>query len=79
MAYHLPGFQVGGSVVASYAAFSRQCGLYVLPHAISEHADEIAAAGLKATKTGVTFTPRKPVPEHLVERLVRTSRRGVEG
>ena|SRR5690625_6402639 len=79
VAYHMPGFQVGGSVVASYAAFSRQCGLYVLPHAISEHADEIAAAGLKATKTGITFTPRKPVPEHLVERLVRTSRRGVEG
>ncbi len=79
VAYDMPGFRVGGAVVASYAAFSRQCGLYVLPHAIAEHADEIAAAGLKATKTGVTFTPRTPIPDDLVERLARTSREAAEG
>ncbi|WP_136517356.1 iron chaperone [Cellulomonas telluris] len=76
VAYGMPGFRVGDSVVASYAAFSRQCGLYVLPHAVSEHAEEIAAAGLKATKTGITFSPRRPVPDDLVERLARTSREG---
>ncbi|WP_454084179.1 iron chaperone [Georgenia sp. Marseille-Q6866] len=74
VAYNMPGFTIGGTVVASYAAFSKQCGLYVLPDAIADHADEIAAAGLKATKTGVTFTPRKPIPDDLVERLVRASR-----
>jgi uncharacterized protein YdhG (YjbR/CyaY superfamily) len=74
VAYNMPGFTVGGSVVASYAAFSKQCGLYVLPGAIAAHADEIAALGLKATKTGITFTPRKPIPDDLVERLVRASR-----
>lgn len=73
VAYGMPGFRVDGSVVASYAAFSRQCGLYVLPHAVSEHAEEIAAAGLKATRTGITFTPRRPIPDDLVERLARTS------
>lgn len=76
VAYGMPGFRVDGTVVASYAAFSRQCGLYVLPHAVAEHADEIAAAGLKATRTGVTFTPRRTLPDDLVERLARTSRRG---
>lgn len=76
VAYDMPGFRVDGTVVASYAAFSRQCGLYVLPHAVAEHADEIAAAGLKATKTGVTFTPRAAIPDELVERLARTSLRG---
>ena len=75
VAYNMPGFRIGGSVVASYAAFSKQCGLYVLPAAISEHAGEIAAAGLKATKTGVTFSLRKPIPDDLVERLARASRR----
>ncbi|WP_258724987.1 iron chaperone [Cellulomonas sp. NS3] len=77
VAYDMPGFRVDGSVVASYAAFSKQCGLYVLPGAVSALADEIAAAGLKATKTGITFTPRKPIPDDLVERLARTSREDV--
>lgn len=67
-------FSIDGAVVASYAAFSKQCGLYVLPHAIAAHADEIAAHGLKATKTGITFTPRKPIPDDLVERLATTAR-----
>lgn len=75
VAYNMPGFRIGGSVVASYAAFSKQCGLYLLPGAISEHVDEIAAAGLKATKTGVTFSPRTPIPDDLVERLARASRK----
>ncbi|MGP6172999.1 iron chaperone [Corynebacterium sp. A21] len=75
VAYNMPGFRIGGSIVASYAAFSKQCGLYLLPGAISEHAEEIAAAGLKPTKTGITFSPRKPIPDDLVERLVRASRK----
>lgn len=74
LAYNMPGFSIGGTVVASYAAFSKQCGLYLLPGAITAHAEEIAAAGLKATKTGITFSPRKPIPDELVERLVRASR-----
>lgn len=75
VAYNMPGFSIGGSVVASYAAFSKQCGLYLLPSAIAEHAEEIAALGLKATKTGITFSPRRPIPDDLVERLARTSRK----
>ena len=74
VAYDMPGFAVDGSVVASYAAFSKQCGLYVLPGAITAHADEIAAAGLKTTKTGITFSPRRPLPDDLVERLATASR-----
>ncbi|MFK5584849.1 iron chaperone [Serinicoccus sp. LYQ131] len=77
VAYGMPGFRIGGSVVASYAAFSKQCGLYLLPAALSEHADEIAAAGLKATKTGITFSERTPIPDDLVERLAWTARRGI--
>ena len=75
VAYNMPGFSVGGSVVASYAAFSKQCGLYLRPAAVSEHADEIAALGLKATKTGITFSPSKPIPDELVARLARTARK----
>lgn len=74
VAYGMPGFRIGGTVVASYAAFSRQCGLYLQAGALVDHAEEIAAAGLKATKTGITFTPSKPIPDALVEKLVQASR-----
>ena len=74
IAYKMPGFRIGKSIVAGYAAFSKQCGLYVAPAAIKAHAEEIAVAGLKATKTGVTFSPRQPIPDGLVKKLALASR-----
>ena len=79
VAYNMPGFRVRGTIVASYAAFSKQIGLYFLAPAISAHADEIAEAGLKASKTGITFSPRKPVSDDLVTRLARASNNHVDG
>lgn len=75
IAYNMPGFRIGESVVAGYAAFSKQCGLYLSPSAIASHASDIAAAGLKSTKTGVTFSPSRPIPDGLVEKLALASRR----
>lgn len=74
IAYKMPGFRIGETVVAGYAAFSKQCGLYVAPSAIAAQADAIAAAGLKATKTGVTFSPARPIPDALVAALAAASR-----
>ena len=75
IAYKMPGFRMGETMVAGYAAFSKQCGLYVSPAAIKAHAKDIAAAGLKATKTGVTFSPDKPIPDALVKKLALASRK----
>jgi uncharacterized protein YdhG (YjbR/CyaY superfamily) len=75
IAYKMPGFRIGKSVIAGYAAFSKQCGLYLPPSAIESCADDIAAAGLKATKTGVTFSPSKPIPDKLIKKLALASRR----
>ena len=75
MKYNMPGFQIGETIVAGYAAFSKQCGLYVDPGAIAAHVDEIASLKLKATKTGVTFTVRAPITDELVEKLAVSSRR----
>lgn len=74
IAYKMPGFRIGKSIVAGYAAFSQQCGLYLSPSAIASHAGDIAAAGLKSTKTGVTFSPGRPIPDGLVEKLALASR-----
>ena len=75
IAYEMPGYRIAQSLVAGYAAFSKQCGLYLSPSAIAAHADDIAAAGLKSTKTGVTFSPSRPIPDALVEKLALASRK----
>ncbi len=74
IAYNMPGFRIGETIVVGYAAFSKQCGVYVSPGSIRSLADEIAEAGLKATKTGVTFTPSKPIPDPLLRKLAEASR-----
>lgn len=74
MAYDMPGFGFGKRVVVGYAAFSKQCGLYVSKEAIAANAEDIATAGLKASKTGVTFSLRKPIPDALVQKLAHASR-----
>ena len=75
IAYKMPGFRIGKSIVVGYAAFSKQCGIYVSNGAIQALSDDIASSGLKATKTGVTFSPSKPIPGELVKRLALASRK----
>ena len=77
ISYNMPGFQIEKSIIAGYAAFSKQCGLYVANDAISALSDDIKAAGLKATKTGVTFSLRKPIPDTLVRGLAVASRKAL--
>lgn len=72
--YDMPGFASANVIIAGYAAFSKQCGLYVSKGAISAHATDIAGAGLKASKTGVTFSPAKPIPDPLITALALASR-----
>ena len=73
--YDMPGFQIDDTVVPGYAAFSKQCGLYVDPVAISSHSHEIELEKLKSTKTGVTFSAKKPISNALVEKLAVSSRK----
>lgn len=42
---------------------------------IEQARHKIAAAGLKASKTGVTFSPKKPIPDDLIETLALASRK----
>ena len=73
VAYNMPGFAVGTWIVAGYAAFTKQCGLYVSGEAIKACAEELAELKFKPTKTGVKFTPEKPLPRDLVVKLARLS------
>lgn len=75
MMYGMPGYRHEGKLVAGYAAFSKSCGLYVDPGAIADHANELCALKLKATKTGVTFSVSQPIPEELIKKLAVSSYR----
>lgn len=75
IAYKMPGFRIKESIIVGYAAFSKQCGIYVSPAVIRLHEDDIKAAGLKFTKTGITFSPSKPIPDELVKKLVLAARK----
>ncbi|MFN3930931.1 MAG: iron chaperone [Brevundimonas sp.] len=81
MMYGMPGFRIDGALVAGYAAFSKQCGLYIDPGAIADNAEAISALNLKATKTGVTFSAARPITDALVKTLAVASRhkKGVQG
>lgn len=75
IAYDMPGFSMDDKTIAGYAAFSKQCGLYVAHDAIDALREDLIAIGLKPTKTGVTFSPKKPLPDILIEKLALASRK----
>ena len=71
MSYAMPGFrQPGpkGRMVAGYAAFARHLGLY--PHSGSV-IPNLDCAPFKTSKSGVLFTPAQPLPDSLVETIIR--------
>ena len=72
MYYAMPGFRqpgAKGKMVAGYAAFARHLGLYphsgsIIPRLQAE------CTGFKTSKSGVLFTPDRPLPEALVAQIV---------
>lgn len=72
MSYAMPGFrQPGpkGKMVVGYAAFAKNLGLY--PHSGSV-IPLIDCTPFKTSKSGVLFTPDRPLPDALLETIVRT-------
>ena len=66
----MPGFrQAGpkGKMVAGYAAFKHHLGLY--PHSGSV-IPRIDCAPFKTSKSGVLFTPDRPLPDALLEKII---------
>ena len=72
MSYAMPGFrQPGpqGKMVAGYAAFAKHLGLY--PHSGSV-IPRIDCSPFKASKSGVLFTPDRPLPDTLLREIIET-------
>jgi uncharacterized protein YdhG (YjbR/CyaY superfamily) len=72
MSYAMPGFrQPGpkGKMVVGYAAFAKHLGLY--PHSGSV-IPKIDCAPFKTSKSGVFFTPERPLPDALLRQIIET-------
>ncbi len=71
MSYAMPGFrQPGpkGKMVVGYAAFAKHLGLY--PHSGSV-IPLIDCTPFKTSKSGVLFTPQMPLPDALLDSIIR--------
>ncbi|MBK6468731.1 MAG: DUF1801 domain-containing protein [Rhodobacter sp.] len=71
MSYAMPGFrQPGpkGKMVVGYAAFACHLGLY--PHS-GTVIPLVDCAPFRTSKSGVLFTPAQPLPEVLIESILR--------
>jgi uncharacterized protein YdhG (YjbR/CyaY superfamily) len=72
MSYAMPGFrQTGpkGKMVVGYAAFAKHLGLY--PHS-GTVIPQINCAPFKTSKSGVLFTPDRPLPDSLLHQIIAT-------
>jgi uncharacterized protein YdhG (YjbR/CyaY superfamily) len=70
MSYAMPGFrQPGprGKMVVGYAAFAKHLGLY--PHS-GAVIPKIDCTPFRTSKSGVLFTPDRPLPDHLLRQII---------
>lgn len=70
MCYAMPGFRqpgAKGKMVVGYAAFARHLGLY--PHS-GTIIPRIDCAPFKTSKSGVLFTPDRPLPDALIHAIL---------
>ena len=70
ISYGIPTFKLGGRAVVWYAGWKSHCTIYPLTDSfLADHEDELE--GFERTKGSLHFTPDAPLPERIVEDLVR--------
>jgi uncharacterized protein YdhG (YjbR/CyaY superfamily) len=70
ISYNMPAFKVGRQFLLSYAAWKRHCSFYPVNDALLERY-AVALAGYGRTKGSLHFSAAQPLPDGLVEDLVR--------
>jgi uncharacterized protein YdhG (YjbR/CyaY superfamily) len=77
ISYGMPAFAIDGRAVIWFAGWKAHCSIYPLTDAfLKAHAEELKGYG--RTKGSLHFTPQAPLPEWLVEQLVRDRLADVE-
>jgi uncharacterized protein YdhG (YjbR/CyaY superfamily) len=70
ISYGMPAFKRSGRFFVSYAAWKRHCSIYPLSDEFLE-AHRAELEGFGRTKGSLHFTPERPLPDDLLEALVR--------
>lgn len=75
MSYAMPAFRVaapkGTKVVAGFAAFKHHLGFYPFSGSVvPAFAERLAAEGFRTSKSGVLFTPDRPLPDWALDALI---------
>jgi uncharacterized protein YdhG (YjbR/CyaY superfamily) len=69
ISYGMPAFALDGRTIVWFAGWKAHLSIYPLTDSfLKAHAEELTGYG--RTKGSLHFTPRQPLPEALVERLV---------
>jgi uncharacterized protein YdhG (YjbR/CyaY superfamily) len=71
ISYGMPAFKLNGRAVVWFAGWKAHCSIYPLTGAFLD-ANRDALKGYRRTKGSLHFAPEAPLPEALVERLVRS-------
>jgi uncharacterized protein YdhG (YjbR/CyaY superfamily) len=78
ISYGMPAFKLDGRAVVWFAGWKGHCSIYPLTGTFLEaHEDALKPYG--RTKGSLHFTPAAPLPEALVESLVRARLADLEG
>ena len=75
ISYAMPAFRVtagrGAKVAAGFAAFKRHLGYYPFSGGVVPPlAARLAAEGFETSKSGVLFTPDRPLPDWALDALI---------
>ena len=78
ISYDMPAFKHRGTFFVSYAGWKRHCSLYPMTDSFrAAHAAELEGFG--GTKGSVHFTPERPLPDEVIDELIRARLADVEG
>ena len=70
ISYGMPAFKLGRHFLVSFAGWKQHCSLYPLTQAfLAAHAEELNGYG--RTKGSIHFTPGRPLPDRIVDELVK--------
>jgi len=70
ISYGMPAFRLGGRGLIWFAGWKAHCSIYPLTDAfLAAHRGELKGFG--RTKGSLHFTPEHPLPDELLDRLIR--------
>jgi uncharacterized protein YdhG (YjbR/CyaY superfamily) len=76
-AYAMPAFRYGNQFLVSYAGWKRHCSLYpVGDDLLAQYADQLRGYG--RSKSSLHFTHAQPLPDGLLEDVVRARVASIE-